>query len=374
MSSPVPVQNDWVRGRNRLSIYRLLLGSGAWTRAEVARDTGLSVPTVSTILSEFGKMGLVRTAGEAQPRGGRPAQFVYLDAAARHVLALDLSANRARAALLDLRGNLQLLPEGPELGPGRETLLMDWIRETLAGVDNNVHVARLAAAVPGVVDDLNGHVRLAPALGWSDFPLADVLSQVTDLPIVLENDVNALALAEETVSSRRHDHALFVRVGGGIGASLLIGGGVYRGANRAAGEIGYSRLPHLDGSLTLGAPGPLEAHLISLEDAFLDPSGQLALTTRPAREAFETFADTLGLIMHNLVCLLNPECVIISWPADPSGQLAKHLGDHWRGPLAVRFEASRLDDSAALRGVARLALEALAEDLCLIPSTEGEKR
>lgn len=373
MTPPTPVQNDWVRSRNRLSIYRLLLGGGAWTRAEVARDTGLSVPTVSTILAEFGKTGLVRTAGEVQPRGGRPAQSIYLDEKACHVLALDLSAVRAQAALVDLKGNLRLLPEGPELGPGKESLLTGWISDTLEGVDG-ARVARLAAAVPGVVDDLTGHVRLAPALGWTDFPLADLLGRVTNLPLVLENDVNALALAEEAVSASRHHHALFVNIGGGIGASLLIGGGVYRGANRAAGEIGYSRLPDLDGSFALGAPGPLEAHLMRLEADFLGATGQLALTTEPARQAFTTFADTLGLIVHNLVCLLDPECVIISWPADPSGQLARYLSDHWRGPLAVRFEASQLDRSAALRGVAHLALAALADDLCLVPSAEGAKR
>ncbi len=373
MTHSTPVQNDWVRSRNRLSIYRLLLGGGEWTRAEVARNTGLSVPTVSTILTEFGKTGLVRTAGEVQPRGGRPAQSVSLDEKARHVLALDLSAARAQAALVDLRGNLRPLPEGPELRPGTEDLLMAWIGETVAGADD-ARVARLAAAVPGVVDDLNGHVRLAPALGWTDYPLADLLSRVAQLPVVLENDVNALALAEEAGSARRHDHALFVSIGGGIGASLLIGGDVYRGANSAAGEIGYSRLPSLGGSFALGAPGPLEAHLMRLEADFLDSAGQLALTTETARQAFTTFADTLGLIVHNLVCLLDPECVILSWPADPSGELARHLSENWRGPLTVRFEASKLGPSAALRGVAHLALTALANDLCLVPSAEGAKR
>lgn len=370
-STPTPVQNDWVRGRNRLSVYQLLLSRGELTRAEVARATGLSVPTVSTILAEFSKVGLLRAAGEAQPRGGRPAQVLALDAASRHVLALDLSTKRPQAALLDLRENLRTLEEGPELGPGREAALTAWLGKLIPSLGNKERVARLAVAVPGVVDSASGHVRLAPALGWTDYPLRQVFSQVIDAPIVLENDVNALAVADKAnLGSAGFSHALFLRIDGGIGASLLIGGDLYRGATSAAGEIGYSLLPDLSGDLTLGAPGPLETYLLKLEAAFLDDRGQVSLTTQAAREAFCTFAATLGMVVHNLVCLLNPQCVVLSWPADLEGRLAAHLSATWRGPFAVRFNTSTQDPAAALRGVAHLALAELAKDLCLTPDQE----
>lgn len=362
---PAPAQNDLVRRTNRLSIFRLLRRHAEMTRADLATGTGLSVPTVTTIVNEFGDLGLV-TNRDSRPRGGRPAQLVRLEAGTRTVLSLDLSGGEVRAALADLRGKLRPLPPGPALGKGCETVLMGWLEHTLQSLPGE-HVARLAVAVPGVVDGQNGHVHLAPALGWSDYALADVFSKF-GLGVVLENDVNALALAERT----RHDpgsfqDVLFVHLGRGVGASVFVSGWLYRGAGAAAGEIGYSRLPGLGGELRLGEPGPLEAHLLGLTESFTGPDGKLVLETAEAERAFVDFADTFGLILHNLVCLLNPQKVIVSWPADPDARLVQTLRSSWRGPLEVTFGPSYPDEHAALRGVAQVALEGLALELCASP-------
>ncbi len=362
---PAPAQNDLVRRTNRLNVFRLLLQHAEMTRADLARDTGLSVPTVTTILGEFGDLGLV-TNRDSRPRGGRPAQLVRLEPSARSVLSVDLSGGEVRAALADLRGGLRPLPPGPALGKGCETVLMGWLEHTLQALPGE-HVARLAVAVPGVVDGQNGHVHLAPALGWSDYALADVLGKF-GLGVVLENDVNALALAERT----RHEpggfqEVLFVHFGRGVGASVFVGGGLYRGAGAAAGEIGYSRLPGLGGELRLGEPGPLEAHLLGLTASFTGPDGKLVLETAEAERAFGDFADTFGLVLHNLVCLLNPQQVIVSWPADSNARLVQTLRNAWRGPLEVTFGPSYPDEHAALRGVAQVALEGLALELCASP-------
>lgn len=362
---PAPAQNDLVRRTNRLSVFRLLLKHADLTRADLARDTGLSVPTVTTILGEFGDLGLV-TNRDSRPRGGRPAQLVRLEASARSVLSLDLSGREARAALADLRGDLRPLPPGPALGKGCETDLIPWLEHTLTTLSSE-YVARLAVAVPGVVDGQNGHVHLAPALGWSDYALAEGLGGF-GLGVVLENDVNALALAERT----RHEpgnfqDVLFVHLGRGVGASVFVGGGLYRGAGAAAGEIGYSRLPGLGGELKLGEPGPLEAHLLGLTASFTGPDGNLMLRTAEAERAFATFADTFGLVLHNLVCLLNPQRVVVSYPADPDAQLVQTLKSSWHGPLEVTLHPSYPDEHAALRGVAQVALEGLSLELCASP-------
>lgn len=373
MSNPtVPVQNDLVRRTNRLNVYRLLLRSTDLTRAQIARETGLSIPTVTTILGEFDRLELTGVSGDAQPRGGRPAQMVHLDARARAVLSLDLSGRRVRAALVDLKGQLRPLPPGPQLGGGAEGALIGWLGESLAGlVAERRRVAQIAVAVPGVVDQASGHVHLAPVLGWSDYALSDELGRVSGVDVVLENDVNALALAEKTrFEPGAFKHVLFVRIGEGIGASLFIDGNLYRGAGSAAGEIGYSRLPQLGGELTLGAPGPLETHLLGLAKSFSGTDGRVALDTSQARRAFAQFGDTFGLVLHNLVCLLNPEHIVISWPADPEARLVAHLLSSWRGPLKVEFRPSHPDDSAALRGVAQVALERLTQALCSSPGTE----
>ncbi len=365
MTTTHPAQNDLVRRTNRLNVFRLLLQHAELTRADLATGTGLSVPTVTTIVGEFGDLGLV-TNRDSRPRGGRPAQLVRLEASARSVLSLNLSGREVRSAVADLRGELRSLPPGPALGKGCENVLMGWLEHTLQTLPGE-HVARLAVAVPGAVDGQNGHVHLAPALGWSDYALAEVLGRF-GLGVVLENDVNALALAERT----RHEAAsfqdvLFVHLGRGVGASVFVGGRLYRGAGAAAGEIGYSRLPGLGGELRLGEPGPLEAHLLELTASFTGPDGKLVLETAEAERAFVDFADTFGLVLHNLVCLLNPQKVIVSWPVDPGARLVQVLRSSWRGPLEVTFHPSYPDEHAALRGVAQVALEGLALELCASP-------
>ena len=369
-STDLPVQNDWVRRINRLNVYQLLSNGVTTTRAEIARDTGLSIPTVTTILGEFTNLELVEVVGEAQSRGGRPAQTLKFNADARCVLSLDLSGENARAALVNLKGQLYSLPNGPRSGRGVEASLNGWVRKLLEGQQKK-RISRIAVSVPGVVDQATGHVRLAPALGWNDYALGDELGKVSGIKVILENDVNALALAEKTHSEpAAFRHVLFVRIDKGIGAGLFINGDLYRGAGLAAGEIGYSLLPHLSGGLTLGAPGPLETYLLDLTNSFSGADGQLQLDTDHARCAFAQFATTFGLILHNLICLLNPQRIVISWPADGDDNLVNHLRDSWAGLFEVEFSPSLIDDSAALRGSGQIALDDLASALCYSPSAE----
>ena len=365
------VQSDWIRRANRLNVYHILLRGTEVTRAEIARDTGLSVPTVTTILSEFSGLELIDVAGEARLRGGRPAQIVQLNARARYVLGLDLSGECARAAFVDLSGQCYPLADGPSLGCNTEAALADWLASLFAGFAERNRVARLAVSVPGVVDRASGHVRLAPGLGWSDYPLAEVLGEISGIKVILENDVNALALAEKThAAPGTFKHVLFVRIDKGIGASLFVGENLYRGAGSAAGEIGYSVLPHLGGPLELGAPGPLEAHLLGLSQSFLGSGELLETGTNSAERAFVQFADTFRLVLHNLICFFNPERVVVSWPADPEARLVSYLQRAWSGPFEAHFQASQLDDRAAIHGAAQLALDDLAQTFCHSPSLE----
>jgi len=321
------------------------------------------VPTVSTIVEDFNRLHLTNTVGEAQPRGGRPAKLTQLNPEARGVLSVDLSGARAQAARVNLCGDATALPAGPTVKPGNDAGLIAWITELTQSQQHMV--SKLALAVPGVVDQKSGHVRLAPALGWTDFALGDELLVATGLEAILENDVNALALAElHYGSGASFEHVLFIRIGRGIGASLIVGRTLYRGASSAAGEIGYSLLPDLTGKMKLGAPGPLEDYLLDMSVAFTDANGEVNLASEDARATFQAFSATVGLVLHNLVCLLNPSLVIVAWPADPRGHLMKHLESTWRGPLDVAFRRNSSGERAVLRGVARLALDVLERELC----------
>ncbi len=345
-------------------MYRSLLHGKAVTRATVALETGLSVPTVSTIIQDFERLNLTNNVGEARPRGGRPAKLSQFNPEARSVLSVDLSGARAQAARVNLWGDAEDLPAGPPVKPHSDKELISWIAG-LAQSQQQFAVSKIALAVPGVIDQTSGHVRLAPALGWTDFALSEWLSAETGLDTILENDVNALALAElHYGSGASFQHILFIWIDRGVGASLIVNRALYRGASSAAGEIGYSLLPNLAGETTLGAPGPLEDYLLSVSRRFRNATGELDLSTQDAQAGFEEFTATVGLVLHNLVCLLNPSLVIIGWPADPQGLLVERLRTTWRGPLEVALRRNSLGEQAVLRGAARIALDVLEQELC----------
>jgi predicted NBD/HSP70 family sugar kinase len=395
---PTPLQTDHVRATNRRAVYRALadgaaasergagaargLGTtGGASRSDLAHRTGLSTPTVAAILGDLAALGLIRDAGQDAATGGRPAQRVALAADARHVLAVDLSGRRARAHRVDLLGRPGAPRLGPEVRPGGDAELLAWLA-ALAGDADAPPLAHLAVAVPGVVDASDGRVRLAPALGWTDEPAGDRLAAATGLPVLLENDVNALALAEGQYGrGRGHDHVVFVAIGSGVGAGLVVHGQLVRGAHAAAGEIGYAATPGTAagsaravagagaGDPSLG--GPLERDLLALAERFVAADGTIDLGTPARCDAFARFTDALRSVVHVLVCALDPEVVVVAWPADPDGRLAEALGPLGPGRDPVRTVPGMLGPDAATRGVAHLALERVADALCHSPGRAG---
>lgn len=368
------VQHDNVREHNRFAVLQALRELERGTRAELARHTALSVPTVTTIVAELTALGVVADGDPVPSAGGRPARQHHLVANARNVLTLDLSGENLRAGRVDLLGALAAQDETAEvaLGHGSDERLVAYIRQRVSeerAAGNPI--SALAVAVPGVIDQHSGHVRLAPALGWSDEPVAQKLRAVTGLPVLLENDVNAVALGEllhGAAQGRRN--VLYLSLGSGIGAALVIGGVLYRGANGAAGELGYSLLPGLsEAGLDLGASGPFERHLLGIAADFVT-EGTVDLSTPERRQAFDALSEKLRLALHNLACVLDPELIVVAWAADPEGELALALGARWVAPLPVNIVTGSLGARAALHGVGHLALGRVTAGLCGLETGE----
>lgn len=368
------VQHDNVREHNRFAVLQALRELESGTRAELARHTALSVPTVTTIVAELTALGVVADGDPVPSAGGRPARQHHLVANARNVLTLDLSSENLRAGRVDLLGALADQDEAAEvaLGHGSDERLVAYVRQRISEESEAGNpISALAVAVPGVIDQHSGHVRLAPALGWSDEPVAQKLRAVTGLPVLLENDVNAVALGEllhGTAQGRRN--VLYLSLGSGIGAALVIDGVLYRGANGAAGELGYSLLPGLsEAGLDLGASGPFERHLLGIAADFVR-DGLVDLSTPERRQAFDTLSEKLRLALHNLACVLDPELIVVAWAADPEGELAHSLGDRWVAPLPVNIVTGSLGARAALHGVGHLALGRVTAGLCGLETGE----
>ncbi len=218
-------------------------------RAEVARHTGLSKPTVGLALKSLADSGLVRETGVEREGRGRAGSLFEPVADIGLVLGIDVGARFVRAALADLDGTL-LGRVDVGLTKGRAAISAATVAEAAeravgqvvagAGVDR-VNVVAAVVGSPGVVDPISGVLSVVgtiPALDGVD--LAALLSNQLNLPVTVENDVNLMALGEQANGHGRDvDDFAVVSVGTGLGAGLILRGELYRGTRGAAGEIDF---------------------------------------------------------------------------------------------------------------------------------------
>lgn len=244
---------EHARSHNRSLVLQTLYRSGRLSRADIARETGLTRVTVSDLVAELLAEGLVIELGQRESaRPGKPAVLLDIDRAAHQIIGVDLSDHdRFRGAVMDLDGRILVTAEvmladedaGAEsAGPDAEAATGETAAAKVDALVDRLVAAATAPVLgvgvgsPGVVD-LSGTILTAPNLGWTDLPLQQRLAVRTGLPVIVANDANVAALAEHTYGGAAGDMML-IRVGHGIGAGLLVAGALVYGSHFAAGEIG----------------------------------------------------------------------------------------------------------------------------------------
>jgi N-acetylglucosamine repressor len=359
LTFPSKATHQQTRAHNAALVLRALYDFGPISRADVARLSGLTRTTVGDVVGTLIDDGLAREIGRGPSTGGKAPILLELIDGARHVIALDLGEFVFRAALMDLRGQVQRTIERPVTGvSGDEALdvvheLIDELatgsRETLLGI---------GVGTPGIVDAATGTIRSAVNLNWQDLPLADILRARHGVPVQVANDSRAAALAIELFSGRRSTNLVAVKVGRGIGAGVLLGGELFHGDGFGAGEIGHVVVDDDGAECRCGRFGCLEtvassrAILLRATEAAnerpdsplgrrLAASGELTLddvqvaldagdeTTRRIVVAAGRF---LGRMLAGVIGVLDVERIVLH------GSVAE-LGDVWLD--AVRDEARR---------------------------------
>ncbi|WP_443074037.1 ROK family transcriptional regulator [Streptomyces sp. NBC_01456] len=241
-----------LRAMNDRAALDLLVSHGPLTRTRIGELTGLSKPTASQLLARLADAGLVRTTGSVTGRPGPSAQLYELNPAAAQVAALAVDRRGITAAVADLSG--RLLGEervGTETaGEEAPRITAQLVARALDGalVRAGLTRDRLHGAVigtPGAPDPRTGRLRHAPHLpGWQSHALQEELTGVLEVPLTVENDVNLAAVAEQYDGAARGvDDFVLVWVDEGVGAALVLGGRLLRGATGGAGEIGHLPLP-----------------------------------------------------------------------------------------------------------------------------------
>src|SRR5215472_1010565 len=228
---------------------QLLLGHirdlGPCSRADLARLSGLSKPTVSLALATVERAGLIRAAGQRTGRPGRSALLYEIRPEAGFVLGLDVGAQYVRGALADLAGEVRARSSArSHASSGRSRV--DELIGLADGLCAQAGLARSSITQtvigsPGVYDPRRNAMALTGGLpGWDRPAVLTRLREAFGRSLVVENDVDAAALAERAHGHGREvDSFAFVSVGTGIGMGLVIGGQLFRGAHGVAGEIAY---------------------------------------------------------------------------------------------------------------------------------------
>ncbi|MFA3872246.1 ROK family protein [Streptomyces sp. MMCC 100] len=279
-----------LRSHNTALVLDLLRTAGAEgiSRLELAERTGLTPQAVSKITARLRGEGLAAEAGRRASTGGKPRTVLRLVPGAGHALGVHLDRDELRAVLVDLDGTVVAQRCARlDLGAGAETVLEGVARaaEELVGEVLSVPAAvegswptgrglaavptllGLGVALPGPLDHLRGVLhRVTGFPEWDGFPLRDALERRLGVPVVVDKDTNAAALGLAIGGGGGGDDGgggggsfAYLHLGTGLGAGLVFGGGVHRGARTGAGEFGH-QVVQLDGPpCTCGARGCIEA-------------------------------------------------------------------------------------------------------------------
>ncbi|HEY8285495.1 MAG TPA: ROK family transcriptional regulator [Chloroflexota bacterium] len=333
-----------LRDLNRSIVLNLIAAHGPISRTDVAREGGLPAATVTHIVGDFVRAGLVTETQSEESSGGRRPVHLTINPAAGHVAGVKLREDGMTVVLCDLACTVVHSREEPLPGGVEPDQAVALIAQAIDRCIEQARVSRvgilgIGVGISGLVDSSRGVCHYSAILGWKDFEIGPALEFVLGLQVRVDNDVNTLAVAERHFGAGR-DVAdfLLVTVGRGIGLGVVVGGEIYRGAHGGAGEFGHMTVDtSADAPLcNCGKRGCLEA--VASDYGILraaigeDPGHQVetamsALVARARaddariRGIFARAGTALGVALANLVNIFDPALLLIGGEGLRAGDL-----------------------------------------------------
>ncbi|WP_125133516.1 ROK family transcriptional regulator [Microbacterium sp. 10M-3C3] len=280
-------------------LFQLLRDGAPRTRAQLAQATGLARSTVAARVDELMRMGLIAPVADAVSTGGRPSSQFALNPGGRVMGAVDIGASHATVALIDLVGSvLEKVSEPLDVAEGPVAVLervVAMLHDLLSRTGRTERdLAAIGVGLPGPVLHSTGQPINPPIMpGWDRFDVPGWMAQHLDAPALVDNDVNLMALGECAVGWRDTEHLIFVKVATGIGAGVISGGRLLRGAQGVAGDLGHVRVARgADVPCHCGSRGCLEA---------LASGPAIARTLRERGIDAHSSDDVVDLVKHNSI-------------------------------------------------------------------------
>ncbi|MEV4012726.1 ROK family transcriptional regulator [Nonomuraea angiospora] len=363
----------------RTAILALLGTVGPLSRSEIARRLDLSPATVTQLTRELMGHGMLEELDLKPSRGGRPAVRLGLVGSAGRALGVKVTADHL--VLVDVRLDGEVLgswerpfdPSAPDALDSLAGAISSVVAESSAD-ERTPPLLGIGVGVPGSVDDQAAGTVNAPTLGWQAMAVGDWLRRRLELPVLVENDVNALAAAERLYGrGRTHRDFLVVTIGRGVGAAIVADGRVYRGARGGAGEFGHLPVDPGGPVCGCGARGCLEAYVgaagllaaARAKNVHLDlPALARAAAggDAGAREVFAEAGAILGRATAGLINVVDPEVVVVlgegtaDWPLWRASFDAALRAQLYPGRRDISVEVESWDDTSWAQGAAALVL------------------
>jgi N-acetylglucosamine repressor len=371
---------DTIRNINRQIVLNYVRERAPISRAEISHETELQRSTVSLIVDELKTLGLVEEL-EGESTGGRPPLMLRLRTAGAMAIGVDLGTKLTLVGVSDLAGRLLHSESFATSQSSCETLqkIVDCTKEL---VRKDPSIEGIGISLPGLVDPQSGMAYFIPHFKWRNWRVAEEVRKATRLPVTVDNDANAAALAELWFGQpeiREARNFIMVLVEAGLGTGVVFDGQVYHGEAGAAGEFGH---------MTIGAGGPVPCAAGSREcwEAFASERAALArysssadgfaggvtfgqLVDRAldgdecARGALIETAYYLGVGISNLLKGLSPSAVIVggaivrAWPLIAT-RLKEAVEENsiCRGLPSARIVPSTLGENPRMMGALSLVL------------------
>ncbi len=329
---------------NTKLILRVIREYSPISRSEIVEKTNLTAATVSRIVNKLIKYKLVKETGYAESSGGRKPVLLELNPDSVLTVGVDLEIDEINGVIIDLNGKILNKSRIDISGKTSQDYILNKVNEVigklLAESDYMNRIIGIGIGMHGLVDNAGGISIYPPAFGWREVPVADIIKAKYDLPVIIENNVRALTLAEKWFGAGNNfNNFICIKVGAGIGSGIFVDGRLYRGADNYAGEIGHTTVDE-DGSVcSCGNYGCLESmasnsaiikrtlkmlkqgaaskingliknNLDNLDEEIIFLAAEQGDVL--ARQVLQDTGRYLGICVANLINILNPEAVIIS--------------------------------------------------------------
>ena len=323
-----------IRGINKQIVLNYVRDRAPISRAEIARETALQRSTVSAIVDHLHEDGLIEEIGTGDSTGGRKPTLLKIKMGSASAIGIDLTPTKTTIAVADLTGDV-LEKEEFATSPNADYMSEQIISRVVSLAKKyHEHPLKIGMSLPGIVDQAAGRVLYIPYFGWRDWDIAGQIEAATNLSVTVENDANAIALAELWFGQediRKIKNFITVLVAEGIGTGVVFDGQVYRGEKGAAGEFGHMIVgENAPVQCSCGSRDCWEAlssekatvvryqNLVNNNGSRLENMGidqLIGLANNGEQHAVKALRETakyLGIGISNLIVGLSPQAIVVS--------------------------------------------------------------